>query len=121
MVKEIIIWSIGLVLVCLVTYGLTQQKQLGTRYEKIQKTELEIERMKEEILSLEKQVAAARDQVKNLENDPTEIEAVIRTERQLTRPGETVFIIEKESVTEQKKQPQALENTDDSLSPLPAQ
>lgn len=94
MLKEILTWLLGLGLVVLVGYGYVQQREMSSRYQELQQTELEIERMKEEIKSLEEKVSAARLKVESLVNDPTEIEATIRQERQLTRPGEQVFRIE---------------------------
>jgi len=94
MLKEIVTWLIGLGLVVLVGYGYVQQREMSSRYKELQQTELEIERMKEEIQSLEEKVSAARLKVQSLVSDPTEIEATIRQERQLSRPGEQVFRIE---------------------------
>lgn len=124
MLKEILIWTFGLVLVGLVAYGFAQQKQMVTRYDELQQTELEIERMKEEIGVLEKQVEAARRQVQSLVDDPTEIEAAIRQERQLTRSGETVFRVEEQPVQGQAvqvsaPQPMEIESIDESLAPVP--
>lgn len=111
MVREIFIWLMGLVLVVLVTYGYMELRKTSDRREQLKSTEHKIELIKEEIKTLEETVEAARDQVKSLITDDTEMEAAIRRERQLTRPGEQVFRIEEPSDSKTAESQDTTEST----------
>jgi len=87
-------WLILLLAVALTVYYV-QRRDLVHRYYEYQKNARELSQAENTKADLEQKLAESRQRAEHLDNDPTEIEAAIRRNKDLVREGETVFRIEK--------------------------
>ncbi|PWT73861.1 MAG: hypothetical protein C5B60_07625 [Chloroflexi bacterium] len=68
-------------------------------YLAMRRTKLEIERVRGEIVRLNKENAELSEEVKSLKSDPHKIESIARDELGLAKPGEVIIKIPKSEQT----------------------
>lgn len=91
------VWWYVLVLAAVVvlTALYVGRRDLIGRYWRHEARERQVNAAQQECKDLEKKIEASRKRIEHLGSDPVEIEAAIRRSKDLVRPGEQIYRIEK--------------------------